>query len=103
MFSQSNDHERVPLESDTSPVSVLQIRDPSLKSNCRYSHTCMPAVNQKKLFASGGNSTPKGLAWDNNMAAVTSCENHELLYITGKTGQTRSDLLIERVSPAYLH
>ena len=28
---QSNDHERVPLESDTSPMSVSQIRDPSLK------------------------------------------------------------------------
>lgn len=36
---QWNDHERVPLESDTSPMSVSQIRDPSLKSNCRYSHT----------------------------------------------------------------
>ena len=35
--------------------------------------------NVKKVFALEKSSTPTGLVWDTNMAAVTSCENPLLI------------------------
>ena len=33
-------------------------------------------LEQKKLFTQEKRSTPTGLVWNANMAAVTSCETH---------------------------
>ena len=36
---------------------------------------CVNVLGQKKAFSLEKSSTPTGLVWNTNMAAVTSCEN----------------------------
>ena len=50
---------------------------------CVFTHVASIYANlleQKKAFTSEKSSTPTGLVWDTNMAAMTSCENTQLIY-----------------------